>query len=173
MSSKPCCAENRVKRSAGSEPETPTGPTIADRAKLTEERMAMCLTCPRAGGCEIGKPDPRLGKRLRDPASVCPEGWWPAKDGTVQVRLTWEGVPFPRRVRRGFKLALWVFMQQIGEDKVYRGCGCVRSLMWLKPFLPWGKRGWGRKLAEKLRRPRSRPCGPSEDCPVHGHAAGQ
>lgn len=146
---KPCeCSETRRARAdKASSTADPAGPTIRDKMLLTAERMTMCLTCRHARTCPMGKADVRLQRRLQDPAAVCPRNEWPAADGSVTVRLTFEGVPFPRRVRRGLSQAWMVFTHHIREDGIYRGCGCVRALMWTKPFLPLGRRGWGRKLA--------------------------
>jgi hypothetical protein len=151
-----CCAESRQERirraaaiaAAREKGEELPKPQIRDRMQETAERMAMCLTCPRP--CPIGDRDARMQRRLQDPEAFCPEGRWPDAAGLVQLTVSWEGVPFTVRVRRGLSQAWIVFRQHIGEDKLYRGCGCIRMLMWAKPLLPWGKRGWIRRIQSRL-----------------------
>lgn len=161
-------------RSSG-KPADEASAKIFAAMKLTSERAAMCLTCRHAPTCAMGKPDARLMQRVKDPEAVCPHDRWPGADGLVRVVLTFEGVPYPVRVRRGIAQAWMVYRQHTREGMLYRGCGCVKCLVWIKPLLPWGRRGWARKLAAASRawraRRRARGCDPAA-CPVHGPQVG-
>lgn len=144
-----CCSDN-AKPFDASAVRTPGGPgrhISLPVARMGRDRAGICQSCRFQPICVNGQEND-IGRKARmEPASRCWAGLWPDERGRVRRTFGWVGVPFPTRARRGLTQAWRVFTRHIAEDGEYSGCGCLQGLMWLKPFVPWGKRGWGRKLA--------------------------
>lgn len=144
------------------------------------DREAMCSACPfREVGCLNGA-DTDAGRKARqDHTQTCWAGRWPDREGVVRLDgISYAGVPMLIRMRLGAAAAWRAFARHVGTDRDFSGCGCIRALLWAKPLVPWGRRGWGTRLAEAFRRARKvqrerRAHRRRQACLVHGSSAAQ